>query len=572
MNKILITFLLLTFSIINLLAQENEFNRAVGLYNSAKTGEALSELRKVVDNYQFNDKTSPAKFFIAKILVEQAKYSQAEREINNFIISYSSSKYLNDFLYLKIKLFYDQLRFEGAFKTSVQLVENSLGPDDRNEYKSISQNIALNHLSINQIKNLSDEVKSRKLKSFLLLLLGKKYLINGDDLNALRSFNEIISSYASSEEYIEANTLSKGLATVTNYGDKGILIGVMLPLNDENGNSNLTGIEILEGIKYAISEYNSGRENKIGILVRDTRRSKENIRSIKEEFLINPAVRSVIGPIFSDEVRITLNEFENVDLTLISPTATDEDLTELGSNFFQANPPFSIRGRIFAQYLYYVENKKRMAILNAIDGYSPLLAANFKDEFEKLGGRIIVRETYRSNSFSLTEQIKNISSYSSELEGIYIPLSDKIDATAILSQLVQSDLNIPLYGNQDWMLVKGFETSPELSNRLTFTSDYYIDFNDDQFKNFTNDFQKITGRNVNRNVLYGYDTAKYLLNVMRNIDPTRKAIKLKMESGISSVGFKNNISFDESRMNKFLNIVRYNDGIFLLVDKFRAGR
>ncbi|MCJ7553813.1 MAG: ABC transporter substrate-binding protein [Ignavibacteriaceae bacterium] len=571
MNKVIVGLLIILF-FGTLFAQENEFNSALNLYKSGKSDEALRTFYKVVENYKLNPKTFAAKYFIAKILIDQTKYSQAEREINRFLEKNTSSNYVNDFLYLKVKLNYDQLKYSDAFKEAVKLVENSSTSEDKFEFKSFTQNIALNHLTSKQIKPFSDEAKDRKLKPFLLLVLGKKYLLENDNVNAIRSFNEITSSYSSSDEFKEAERLKTNSSTISSYGDKGILIGVMLPLNDNDGKQNLAGQEILEGIKYAISEHNKGRENKIGILIRDTRSRKENITAIKEEFVNNSSVRCIIGPIFSDEVRIALNEFRDVDLPMISPTATDEDLTDISSNFFQTNPPFSIRGRIFAQYLFYVENKRRMAILNAIEGYSPLLASNFVDEFEKLGGEIVVRESYRSNSFDLSEQIKNIASQSSTIEGIYIPLADKIDATAILSQLVQHSLNLPIYGNQDWMLVKGFETSPDLSNKLVFTSDYFIDFNDKIFKDFTEAFQDVTGKEVNRNILYGYDTAKYLLTAMRNIDPTRKAIKLKMESGISSVGFKNNISFDQSRMNKFLNIVRYSDGIFLLVDKFRAGR
>ncbi len=571
MNKVIVGLLIILF-FGTLFAQENEFNSALNLYKSGKSDEALRTFYKVVENYKLNPKTFAAKYFIAKILIDQTRYSQAEREINKFLEKNTSGNYVNDFLYLKVKLNYDQLKYNDAFKEAVKLVENSSTSEDKFEFKSLAQNIALNHLTSKQIKTFSDEAKDIKIKPFLLLILGKKYLLENDIVNAILSFNGITSSYSSSDEFTEAERLKTNSSTISSYGDKGILIGVMLPLNDNDGKPNLAGQEILEGIKYAISEHNKGRENKIGILIRDTRSRKENITAIKEEFVNNSSVRCIIGPIFSDEVRIALNEFRDVDLPMISPTATDEDLTDISSSFFQTNPPFSIRGRIFAQYLFYVENKRRMAILNAIEGYSPLLASNFIDEFEKLGGEIVVRESYRSNSFDLSEQIKNIASQSSRIEGIYIPLADKIDATAILSQLVQHGLNLSIYGNQDWMLVKGFETSPDLSNKLVFTSDYFIDFNDKIFKEFTEAFQGVTGKEVNRNILYGYDTAKYLLTAMRNIDPTRKAIKLKMESGISSVGFKNNISFDQSRMNKFLNIVRYSDGIFLLVDKFRAGR
>lgn len=571
MNKFFFILLVLLLSI-SIIAQDNEFNEAVDLYKSGNQEEALKLFNKVVNNYDENPHTSASKYFISKILVDKTEYSNAEREINKFISQNPGSRYVFDFQYLKIKLFTDQFRYIDTFKESFKLIENSASQQQRSDAKLLSRNIALNHLSARQIKSVSDDIRDRTLKPFVLLILGKKYLLESDNVNAIRSFNEIISSYSSSDEYSEAERLKTGSSAVSAYGNKGILIGVMLPLHYNDGNPNSAGQEILEGIKYAVSEYNKGREHKIGILIRDTRGSKENIKAIKEEFVLNSDVRCILGPVFSEEVRIALDEFRNVDIPMISPTATDEDLTTISSSFFQANPPFSVRGRIFAQYLFFVENKRKMAVLNAIEGYSPLLAANFIDEFQKIGGSIIARETYRSNTFTINEQIKNISARSSDIEGLYIPLADKIDATAILSQLAQNNFSKPIYGNQDWLLVKGFETSPDISNTLTFSSDYFIDFNDDQFKSFTSSFQMITGKEVNRNILYGYDTAKYLLTVMRNIDPTRKAIKLKMESGFSSVGYKNNISFDEARMNRYLNILRYNNGIFLLVDKFRAGR
>ena len=61
-----------------------------------------------------------------------------------------------------------------------------------------------------------------------------------------------------------------------------------------------------------------------------------------------------------------------------------------------------------------------------------------------------------------------------------------------------------------------------------------------------------------------------MLTVLRNISRNRENIKAKMQTGISVNGFHNNISFDQNRVNLFLNIVRYKDGVFELVDKFKA--
>ncbi|KAB2851581.1 MAG: amino acid ABC transporter substrate-binding protein, partial [Ignavibacterium sp.] len=316
--------------------------------------------------------------------------------------------------------------------------------------------------------------------------------------------------------------------------------------------------------------YNSTNTDNIGLIVKDIKRSKELTTQFASEFVEDNNVKCILGPIFSDDVRTALKEINNSDICLISPTATDDDLIQLSENFFQANPSLTSRGKTIAQYLYFVENKKNLAVLNSIDGYSPLLAASFIREFEKLGGIISAKETYKSKSFDLSEQIARISVISSVIEGIYVPISDASDAGTILSQMVQNGLNVNLYGNQDWFLGKGFESSSTLSNRLTFDSDYFIDYNNPELKDFSDDFKKVTGLEINRNVLYGYDAAKYLLTVIRNVNPTRKNIRFKMESGISVNGFHNNISFSSQRNNKYTNIIRYKDGIFELIEKYRA--
>ena len=129
-----------------------------------------------------------------------------------------------------------------------------------------------------------------------------------------------------------------------------------------------------------------------------------------------------------------------------------------------------------------------------------------------------------------------------------------------------------MYGNQDWFTAKGFETAPEISNNLIFTSDNFVDFNSDDYYNLNDQFNSVTGKDISRNSLYGYDAAKFVLTAFRNSEFGRENLRGKMISGMISSGMHNNISFDERRVNRFLNIVRYKDGVFELIDKFRLSQ
>ncbi|HCY76251.1 MAG TPA: hypothetical protein DHV28_10050 [Ignavibacteriales bacterium] len=568
-------FLILIFSVSVLYPQNitvdnnKDFEKALSYYKSNKFDDALNLFSRISKRKDNNTKQSASVFFVSKILAEQKKYSEAEKSITNFLSEFKQSKYTDEIRNLLIKIYIDTQEYNNAFDSCLSFIGSSKSIVFKKETKSLAEKIALNYLKSSELEKNIDKYFS--LKPFLLLLTGKILIAEGDSREGIAKLDEIIKDYAKTEEYIEAVNL-KETYKVQQTGSEYPIVGALLSLTDDNGREIQSTKEILEGIKFAFHEYNIDHSEKVGIIINDIQRDKKILAEIANSFAQNSDVRCIIGPVFSDDVRDVLKELERSNICLISPTATDDDLVSLSTNFFQANPSLTDRGKIFAQYLFYVENKRKLAVLNSIDGYSPLLAASFTQEFERLGGKIVVKETYKSQSFSLTEQVSRIALVSQSIEGIYAPLTDGSDANAILSQMVQSGLNLDIYGNQDWFLGKGFESSPELSNKLTFDSDYFIDFNDPDFKQFSSSFKKTTGMEINRNILYGYDTAKYILTIMRNIDPTRKNIKYKIESGISVTGFHNNISFDYEHTNKFVNIVRYKDGVFELVDKFRAGK
>lgn len=570
---ILLIFIVLSFANAqNFSADVNkDFNKAVSLFNAKDYNTALSVFQRITNYAQPNSKLTAAEFFIAKIYFQKKEYAELEKAVDNFLAKYSGSKYADEVKNLLIQSYVNREDYLNAFKSSIEFIDKSNSIVYWNETKIVAEKIALNYLGSSDVMGFNNSYNGKNVKPFLLLLSGKLLKKEGNDKNAEKMFDEVISGYKNSEEYVEAINQKKNLnSLISNINNP--VVGVILSLTDQNGRSIQSAAEILEGIKYAFHEYNSSREEKFGLLITDIQGDKKIITEQSRVLIENDNVRCILGPVFSDDVRNVLNEMSRSNLCVISPTATDDDLINLSENFYQANPSFTARGKIFAQYLYYVENVKSVAVLNSIDGYSPLLASGFSHEFEQLGGKVVVKETYKSNSYSLADQMSKISTLAGSIDGIYAPLSDKNDAAVILSSLVQNGLNLKIYGSQDWFIAKGFETSPELSNKLVFESDYFIDYNDTDFKEFSDKFNKQTGKEVSRNILYGYDLAKYVITVMRNIDPTRNNIKYKMESGINVTGYHNNISFDSERINKCINIVRFKDGIFELVEKFRSGK
>ncbi len=552
---------------------DTEFKLALDLYNSSQYDEALTIFNRIIEKYGYNPKTTISYIFAGKSYLDQKNYDSAEKTLNEFLTRFPESGYRDEAELALSKCYLEQNLYLTAFKNLASIIETTSSPFYNSYAKSSGEKIALDYMRLRQVKRMYDSVSDSKLKPYLLLITGKLYIKQGQIDTARSVFSDLMKKYPESEEKSQAATLFQNLKSGPESAASSPLIGVLLPLDTpKDGTSAGPGDEILQGIKFAVAEYNDNHKEKIGLVIRNTERKQETIENIKEEFSALPSLKAVIGPIYSDEVREALETFKDTNIPIISPTATDNGLTELYPNFFQANPSFQVRGQVMAQYIYYVVNKRKISVLNAADGYSPKLASAFINEFKNLGGEILTQQTYYSNSVSFSDQVSKIAADSLTLDGVYLPLSDKRDVPAILSQFVQDSLYVPIYGNQDWFLAKGYETSPELSDKLTFTSDYFIDYNSPLYREFSKKFSAKTNMDADRNVLYGYDTAEYLLSLMEsNPNASRSDIQDALESGVIGKGYHNNIYFDSTRVNKFLDIVRYNNGRFELIDKFKAG-
>jgi len=550
---------------------EKQFDDALYQFKSGEYDKAFNSFSNIITEYDYNSKTTISEFFKAKILFELRQFGEFKSIADGFLEKYPNSRYIEEIRLQLTKYYLEIANYYNAFRETLLIIEKTNSSTYEIKARKTGEGIAVKYLNDSQLQKLNSLFTSSKVRSFVLLQVGKYFIRTGDSFSAKSTFSDLMNNYPESVEYNEANNLYD-----FSYDFKPVvkLVGVMLPLE-----TNLLGVftsqpaaEILEGIKFAVNEFNQMRNDKIGIIIRDTKKDIEEIKKIREEFTSINSLVVILGPIFSNEVRATLEEFDDYDIPIISPTATDDDLTSLNQNFFQANPSFSTRGKVMAQYIFYVENKRTVSVINSINGYSPLLAANFSEEFERLGGTVLRRETFKDTTTDFSVPLSNIYSDSLTTQGIYIPLSDNSVTPYIFSELIKFYTKIPMYGNQDWFTAKGFETAPEISNNLIFTSDYFVDFNSDEYYNFNDQFISVTGKDVNRNALYGYDAAKFVLTALRNSEFGRENLKAKMISGMISSGMHNNISFDEKRVNRFLNIVRYKDGVFELVDKFRLSQ
>ncbi len=579
MNKIFFPVLFL-FLLANGFCQQEEkkrdvnteFDLAVNLFEKNQFNEALKNFKWIAEENSVNNKTSASYLFIGKILLKQTVYDEAEIVLRKFINDFPESNYLDEAKLTLSDVLLQKGEPKKAAAVLLDLVENFKSLDYKNSAKDALEQIIYKSFYLAEVKELTAKPYKKELLSFLYLVYGKYQLIEKQTEEAKITFRYILDNYYDSDEYLEALKFY-GTSTLSTSSVKhsDIVISVLLPLSDDtSGTLSATATEVLEGIKFACDEFNNLGGKKIGLLIKDTRRSKEEIIKLHDELKDVKSISAIIGPLYSDETKYVAELFNNLQIPVITPTATDDDLSIDFPNLFQANPTFEMRGRAMAQYIFFVENKKNIAILASSESYSNNLTSSFKSEFEKLGGQIIVESYFPNDALNITPQLSEIKNKISSIEGIYSPISDNKSSSIILSSLLQAGISLPIYANQDWFKSKGLETTSTLSNKLTLTSDYFIDYRDKEYIEFNKKFSSITNMEANRNVLYGYDVTTFVIGILTKNLSAKNLFLDEMTKDFDSVGFHNNICFHNSHINRFLNIIRYKDGKFELIDKFKV--
>lgn len=551
-----------------------QFNQAISYFNENKLNDALKVFENITFSNKYNGFTNPSTIFISKILIKQTKYNEAEEILLEFINNNKTSNYIDDAKIELANIYFLQKNYQLALENLISVLENSRNEKNKNYVEKFCENILINHFSSEKINELILKYNSREIKSFLLLALSKSQFNKSHYTESKNSLEKIINDYNNTKYYKEALQFQKLIDEKEFINKINNIILVLLPLTDNKGNSSQTAIDVLNGIKYSINDYNESlmnsknEVNKIALLIKDTKKNKEQIQKIYDEIKDIKNIKLIIGPLFSDETEFVCEIFDDLDIPIISPTATADDLTLKYKNFYQANPSYIIRGKLMAQYVYFVENKRQMAVLYSNEGYSSILANSFINEFQKLGGKILNSQSYSIKKNDIQIGIKSIKNNIDKIEGIYLPISDNQYSNMILSTLILNNININLYGNQDWLSSNSLEIYSDLSKKLVFTSDYYLDYTNDNLLSFSSEVKNKTNSEINRNFMYGYDLTQFITHSLTDNKTNNSFIK-SIQNNEFKKGFHNYIYFGEARINQYLNILRFNNGKFELIDRFK---
>jgi branched-chain amino acid transport system substrate-binding protein len=165
-----------------------------------------------------------------------------------------------------------------------------------------------------------------------------------------------------------------------------IKIGAVLPLT---GHAAVYGKPIQEGVElaYELSGHKIGDKAAELVVVdsqSDPDRAKSELRKLYDDGAI-----VAIGGVTSAEALAMVEVADSKGRTLVSPSASQPQLTGISENFYRVFPSDFAEGTVMARYAYDNLRLRNGVILAKEETYAKGIQQIFTDEFTRKGGKIV---------------------------------------------------------------------------------------------------------------------------------------------------------------------------------------
>jgi branched-chain amino acid transport system substrate-binding protein len=158
-------------------------------------------------------------------------------------------------------------------------------------------------------------------------------------------------------------------------------------------------------------------------------------------------VLAIIGPVFTKTAIPAAIAADDLNTPIVSPTATDERISDLGEYVFQLDSGLQTQADLLARHSMRRMGLSRFAVIHPEDGYGRSLSARFSSEVLNLGGEISAVVGYERGKTDFKDEIEILKE--DTVDAIFIPAYSD-DVIMIATQLRYYEVETPLLGANGW--------------------------------------------------------------------------------------------------------------------------
>jgi branched-chain amino acid transport system substrate-binding protein len=336
------------------------------------------------------------------------------------------------------------------------------------------------------------------------------------------------------------------LFSAHNTASAQIKIGEIDPLT---GGIAQFGISCHQGYLLAIEEVNQTGGilgQKIELVTEDDQSKPGQCATVVRKLIGQDKVVGLLGDATSSATLEGAPIAQNSKIPMITPTATNPKITEVGDFIFRVCFLDEFQGRVLARFARETLKAKTAAILTDVkQDYSVDLTRFFKEEFTKNGGSITREQSYSTGDTDFRAQLTTLRAAKSDV--VFVPGYYQ-EVSLIVKQARQVGLTMPFIGCDGWANQSLLTIGGKALDGCYLTNHFSPDDPAPAVQKFVEKYKSKYGSIPDTFAALGYDAARILMDAIKragSAEPGAIRDALVKTSGFE--GCTGTIGFDANR-------------------------
>ncbi len=318
----------------------------------------------------------------------------------------------------------------------------------------------------------------------------------------------------------------------------------------KTGGSASYGINFRDGVRLAIEEENERGNGDLTIRLRefDTAGDVNQARSVTNQFISDPSVVGIVGPVVTGETNRLVPDFQRAGLVMIGASAVDRDLPSAPASrtvFHRVVGDDDLQSSGIAEYLSSAERATAVAYVHDGSDYGRQLAVNTERKASAKGVRSAAMEAIDPKSGDFSAAIAKIRASGAGavfFGGLFT------EAALLKRRLVEQGANVRFISGEG-ALDKGFVDAASSVNaegaRLTCACNFPLETSTGALRDFFNDYKQKVGKDPGLYSAEGYDAAKILIRGIKAGNENRETLLRFVEEQLGRYeGISKSIEFE----------------------------
>ncbi len=302
--------------------------------------------------------------------------------------------------------------------------------------------------------------------------------------------------------------------------EKPVLIGAFLPMT---GVVAAYGQMAWEGIGVAKKIEPTVLDRPIELKLVDTKSDKVEAANAVSRLVEKENVSAIIGEMISGNTMAGSDHAERSKVPMVSPTATNPIVTQNKKYIFRVCFIDPDQGRIAAKLAVdRLEAKTAALIYDVSQEYCVALAAFFKREFTKLGGKILTETRFKTGDRDFTPQLSSIRAAKPDI--IYAPIY-YTECALVAKQAKEMGFNVPILAADGAQAPELIKLGGKAVEGVYLTAHFHKAMVEtERGKKFLETFEKETGKELDAFSAMGADAYFIIRDAIKRAgsdDPTK---------------------------------------------------